>query len=293
MGDGVERVPIREGRLRGTLFIPSGPGPFPAVVDLFGGVGGLVEYRAALMASHGIMSLHLAYFRFEDLPTDLDEIDLHYFEEGVDFLLAHPKTKGSSVGVVGVSKGAELALIMSACLPPHKLGAVVSINGFHYVYWSKVRYNGRVLPSLMPDLSLTYFTPSGALVFDRCALHVPVTEDTVIKVEHASAQFLLLSAEGDQQIPPWCSDQVIKRLQRFNKSNYQYFRFGPDVGHLIEPCHSPSFCESYHRTLDMILAWGGKKRAHARAQEQSWPAIVRFLHDNLGGTDITSVKSKL
>ena len=29
MADGVKRIPVREGRVRGTLFIPPGDGPFP------------------------------------------------------------------------------------------------------------------------------------------------------------------------------------------------------------------------------------------------------------------------
>jgi len=43
------------------VFPLGGPGPFPAVLDLWGGGGGLVEYRAALVASHGFVSLALDY----------------------------------------------------------------------------------------------------------------------------------------------------------------------------------------------------------------------------------------
>lgn len=38
-----------------------GPGPFPGVLDLWGGGGQLVEYRAALLASHGFASMALDY----------------------------------------------------------------------------------------------------------------------------------------------------------------------------------------------------------------------------------------
>ena len=31
MADGVKRVPVREGRIRGTLFLPPGDGPFPGI----------------------------------------------------------------------------------------------------------------------------------------------------------------------------------------------------------------------------------------------------------------------
>ena len=38
-----------------------GPGPFPGLLDLWGGGGRLVEYRAALLASHGFAALALDY----------------------------------------------------------------------------------------------------------------------------------------------------------------------------------------------------------------------------------------
>lgn len=60
-------------------------------MDLFGGVGGLIEFRASLLAAHGFAVLALAYFAYEDLPKLLQEVDLEYFEEAANLLLAHPK----------------------------------------------------------------------------------------------------------------------------------------------------------------------------------------------------------
>lgn len=96
MAPGVRRIPVSEDGLTATLFLPpgtamrrvwskasllflvsaetlqatmtkccsylsEGPGPFPAVLDLWGGGGKLVEYRASLLASHGFASLALDY----------------------------------------------------------------------------------------------------------------------------------------------------------------------------------------------------------------------------------------
>ena len=46
MAPGVRREPVVHERVRGTMFFPAGPGPYPAVIDIFGGLGGLKEYRA-------------------------------------------------------------------------------------------------------------------------------------------------------------------------------------------------------------------------------------------------------
>ena len=61
-----------------------GKGPFPAVIDMFGGVGNLVEIRAALLASRGFLTLALGYLAYKDLPSTLDWLTsvkiIHYFK---------------------------------------------------------------------------------------------------------------------------------------------------------------------------------------------------------------------
>lgn len=98
MAPGVQRTEIRQDGIVGTLFMPpgesevrhihrqvsgwqleaspnalispAGPGPFPAMLDMWGMGGGLMEYRAALFASRGYASLALAYIGHKDLPGD-------------------------------------------------------------------------------------------------------------------------------------------------------------------------------------------------------------------------------
>ena len=65
------------------IYIHVGDGPFPGVIDMFGGVGGIIEFRAALLASRGFAALALAYFDYEDLPKVKDDslnLELEYFE---------------------------------------------------------------------------------------------------------------------------------------------------------------------------------------------------------------------
>ena len=61
------------------LHIFSGDGPFPGVIDMFGTVGGLFEFRSALLASRGFATYSLPYFAYEDLPPTLLDLDLEYF----------------------------------------------------------------------------------------------------------------------------------------------------------------------------------------------------------------------
>lgn len=48
------------------------------MLDLWGGGGGLVEYRSSLLASHGFASMALEYLAPEELRTA--EVDVAYFE---------------------------------------------------------------------------------------------------------------------------------------------------------------------------------------------------------------------
>ena len=68
--------------IRGTLFTPKSTSPqqYPGVIDLFGTAGGILEFRAALFASHGITCLALPYFAYKDLPESFYGLELEYFE---------------------------------------------------------------------------------------------------------------------------------------------------------------------------------------------------------------------
>lgn len=60
------------------VLLSPGPGPFPGVLDMWGGGGGLVEYRSAMLASHGYVSLALEYLSAEEIASASEEF--HYFE---------------------------------------------------------------------------------------------------------------------------------------------------------------------------------------------------------------------
>lgn len=48
-----------------------------------------------MLAGHGFVTLALAYYKFEDLPKEMKEFHLEYFEEAVHYMLKHPMV-GSS-----------------------------------------------------------------------------------------------------------------------------------------------------------------------------------------------------
>ncbi|KAK1888039.1 Peroxisomal succinyl-coenzyme A thioesterase [Dissostichus eleginoides] len=111
-GSRVRRVPT-EGRLTATLFLPSGPGPFPGLLDLWGGGGKLVEYRTALLASHGIASLALDYLTAKITRETGKMVDNDYFETAYRVLEQHPQILGSRIAMLGLSFGTTVTLRMA------------------------------------------------------------------------------------------------------------------------------------------------------------------------------------
>jgi len=88
-----------------------------------GRTGGIREDRAALLASNGFAALALAYCEYKDLPQKYDVLDLSYFERAIDWLTVHTKVKPGGVGLVGLSLGGVIALVIASQIP-HKISSV-------------------------------------------------------------------------------------------------------------------------------------------------------------------------
>jgi hypothetical protein len=105
-GPGVTRLPVREAGVVGTLFMPAGEGPHPAVIVLGGSDGGISEHRSALAASHGYAALSLAYFRAPGIPQELVNIPLEYFENAIRWMRGQPWLRDGFLAVWGASRRA-------------------------------------------------------------------------------------------------------------------------------------------------------------------------------------------
>ncbi|MGA2262283.1 MAG: acyl-CoA thioesterase/BAAT N-terminal domain-containing protein, partial [Acidobacteriota bacterium] len=122
IGEGVQRVVVREEGLHGVLFIPDTKNRYPGVLVVGGSEGGVPVRQAAWLASRGFVALALAYFRYEDLPARLEAIPLEYFQRALTWMLTRPEVAGNRLAVVGASRGGELALQLGSMFP--QIGAV-------------------------------------------------------------------------------------------------------------------------------------------------------------------------
>ncbi|KAL6092498.1 hypothetical protein STEG23_034188 [Scotinomys teguina] len=285
MAPGVRRVPVREGRVRATLFLPPGAGPFPGIVDLFGLGGGLLEYRASLLAGKGFAVMALAYYNYEDLPKDIDTLRLEYFEEAVNYLLSHPQVKGPGVGVLGISKGGELGLAMASFLKGIK--AAVIINGSVAAVGNTISYKDETIPPVTILRDRVRMTKDGLKdVVD--ALQSPLVEQkSFIPVERSDTTFLLLVGQDDHN---WKSEfyanEISKRLQAHGKEKPQIICY-PEAGHYLEPPYFPLCKAGMHLLVGANITFGGEPKPHAVAQVDAWQQLQTFFHKHLGGEERT------
>ncbi|MCL4141961.1 UNVERIFIED_CONTAM: hypothetical protein GTU68_032604 [Idotea baltica] len=220
MAPGVQRIPIRQGKLRATLFLPEGDGPFPGVIDLFGTAGGLIEFRGAQLASRGIAALSLAYLDFEDIPAHLDVLDISYFEEAVQFLMANEKVKKTDVGAIGISKGADLACSMGALIPEVK--AVVCINGIPVNTWCPLKTRDKTYPGLHFDIS------RGKIINQDLVSTIDMMDDsesfpeTHVPLHESDASFLFIVGLEDRN---WKTElettRAVEKMKAHGKTSYE------------------------------------------------------------------------
>uniref|UniRef100_H2ZLA9 BAAT/Acyl-CoA thioester hydrolase C-terminal domain-containing protein n=1 Tax=Ciona savignyi TaxID=51511 RepID=H2ZLA9_CIOSA len=289
------RIEIKQKGLRGTLFIPSGKGPFPGVITMVGGVAGTLEFKAALFASNGIAAFALAFFGIEGLQENLFALDMAYFERAVNFMLSHEDVNApNGIGVVGSCKGAQIAYSMADCLSG--IRCVVSSNGAPFALHNDHYHREKVWPcvSFKPyifnDASL--YSSAGGYIM-RSLPDLPKDDNdpelgrslfNFHKRLHVS--YLVLTSLDDNNIPSEYFANLVERLLKFaGHPSYKIMRY-PGAGHLLDPPYS-AFCRVANFALiNTITDFGGSTLQHSRAQEHSWNKILSFLHFHLNSASI-------
>ena len=129
---------------------------------MLGGAGGLVEFKASLLASHGFAALALAYLAYDDLPVTLQYFDMEYFEEAANWLSSHPKVLPHGIGVHAICNGSWIALLM-ASLQMKAINAVVAVSPNTTAFSSPFFYKGKMSRVIPIDFSKTIVIDEGVI----------------------------------------------------------------------------------------------------------------------------------
>jgi dienelactone hydrolase len=266
----------------GRLFLPPDEGPHPAVIDLHGSGGPRSHRLARTLATHGFAVCSLQYFGAPDpLPDELARVPLSYFDEAADWLRDQPAVRGDRLGVVGASRGAELALLLGA--RTDWVGAVVSYAGSGVVWDTP---DGT--PAWVDDGErVPHLSGEGApeRTDDGRVLTRPVLErgfenaseaarrEATIPVERIDGPVLLLSGGSD---PVWparrLSSLAAERLERHDfPHTFDHLTYD-GCGHLIGVPHVP---------FTGVQRGSVSARATAHAATDSWPVVLESLDRGL------------
>lgn len=294
------RVPLEKDGLHGFLYYPAKGGRFPGVIILGGSEGGLNEWYARAFASNGFAALTLAYFNYPNLPDELVEIPLEYFDHAVKWMKEHPKVDPNRLGILGGSKGGELALLVAS--RNKNIKAVVALTPAAHAW------EGHTMKFFSPDYQPTSSWSVGRKPIPYINFKVSAeekelerkgeldsfvkyfrdglaqadkekVEKAVIPVEKIEAPVLLISGTDDRIWPAEESCVAIK--DRLKNAGFKY-----EVKHIsIEggghTCFLPNLITANHGLLIDGDPSGGSPKADAHGGYLSWKEIIDFLHRHL------------
>jgi len=88
------------------------------LIFLFGGSEGGMWFDSSnetkTLRAKGYHVVTVGYFDMEGLPKDLNSINLNGFKKVLDEYKDYPSVDSESMGVIGVSKGGELVLLLGS-----------------------------------------------------------------------------------------------------------------------------------------------------------------------------------
>jgi len=302
---GVQRLEVREPGIVGTLFLPPGEGKKPAIIVLGGSEGGAYEPAAAIYASHGYVTLALAYFGMEGLPDSLINIPVETIDRAVDWLEKHPRVDKNAIGIWGASKGAEFALLASSHNP--RIKAVVAkspsavvFEGISWDYESEYipqsswSLKGEPLPFVpipsTPELDESFNAALAkgepwptALLYEEAMKNDEAMEKAAIPVERINGPVLLISGGLDGAWPSGKMAGMIMDRLKANKHPFadQSLHY-EQAGHSITTPYS-STTVNWLALPGFVELLGGSSEGNAAASMDSWPKILEFLDTHLKG----------
>ncbi|XP_029007502.1 peroxisomal succinyl-coenzyme A thioesterase-like [Betta splendens] len=284
MAPGVRRTEIRQNGLVGTLFLPPGPGPFPAMLDLWGMGGGLVEYRSALLASRGYASFTIAYIGHKDLPGPKNCISVGdpYFKSAFHFLQDHHQVCGDRVGLFGLSFGTYLCLRL-ATQPDVNPSCLICVNGPVGSLSKLSDPDGRT-EDFERDQTYWLYDDQERVSFKNVSLPANINPDNIVKIENLKCPLAYIVGEDDVSCASIDNANLIEETLRAAGKPELFTRLSyPGAGHLIEPPYAPNSRMSMWRIKPqkLMTVWGGHPAPHAAAQEDAWRKVLDFMARHL------------
>jgi len=277
VAEGVHVQPVRANGLVGDFYEPTGGGRHPAMLVLGGSGGGIPPATgpAGGLSSRGYAVLALAYFGVAGLPDNLSRIPIEYFGTALQWLAAQPSVDARRIGVLGASRGAELALLLGVAYPD--IRAVVAYMPSNVVWRGCCGGQTTSIAWTLGGRPLATMPPPGRPM----PLEAKRAE---IEVEKIHGAVLLISGTDDGV---WASaamaGSIVARLKQagfryvFESLTYEH------AGHAISRPYLPTtnLNGRRHPVSGRIMQLGGTPAGTAKAREDSWQHVLAFVDRHL------------
>lgn len=260
--------------------IPVGVG----VLVLSGASGRMDVERARLLAKHGAHAMTLRWFGGEGQSPGVCEIPLEVFVRALDRLCEEPVDK---VAVIGLSKGAEAALLL-ACLddrvdltvamsPPSVVWANVGpgLDGREKPYRSSWSWQGEPLPFVSYDETWSPEEEQGPIAYKSLyerslAIDPQAADAAAIPVEDLRGDLVLVAGHDDQL---WPSVDFVSTLaqRRVFRDHQVEVLLNDGAGHSPVFPGQPPPPESPH------IKRGGTPQGDAELGAATWATITQRL----------------
>jgi dienelactone hydrolase len=275
------------------------------VIVLSGSGGGFDIDKAAVLSRHGFVTLALSYFGVPPLPSWLHRIPLEYFEAALDCLAAQPEIDANRIGMFGISRGAEAAMLAAVQYP--RIRAVVGWAPSSTVWaaggedkatrevipcWT---WRGEPLPfAPLPLKRFMWQSAFPVAVMKRPVMFVNLfraalrnraaVERAAIPVEKIGGPVFLVSGGDDHLWPAGeMAEALVTRAKRHKFPHAIEHLHFPRAGHMLRYPHLPTtsrFSRNKH-LRGARFSFGGDAAADAEAQWKGWQRSIEFLHANL------------
>lgn len=296
VGPAVASRDVNVNGLVGRMFEPVRQGPHRAVLVVGGSGGGLAwsQEMAALLASHGYAAFALAYFAAEGLPPTLDRIPLEYFGTALEWMSAQPGVAAKHLGVVGVSRGGELALLLGATYPSIRAVVAYVPSGIAWAAYPPSGHGAWTLngKEVLHADSFSYDPwrrSSAGIKAGKFDCYLVPLEDAdyaamaSIPVERINGPVLMISGADDQL---WPSTELTEfAVRRFRQKDFphrvEHLKYA-NAGHSIGWPNGPTtMLKSKHPVSGEDMDMGGTAEGTAHARRDSWPRMLAFLQQAL------------
>lgn len=255
-----------------------------AVIVLGGSEGGLGGSRnlARRLAADGFNAIAVSYFGETGQSPRLNEIPIEPVDAALVWLQSRPDVAGP-VAVMGVSKGAELALLTASRDPRIK---AVAVGVPSSLVWQGIDQAGGPTGSSwtaggQPLVYTPYDFSRGFIsIFALYAGAVDsAPAEAEIPVERIAGPILMISGQADTL---WPSADMAARIERRLQAHDFAFPVVSiayqDAGHAV---FGPPIRDPNAPVLQGVLSVGGTIPALVSARADGWPRVLAFLREAL------------